>query len=43
MPSITEECATVKIKVQETSQPLSIMPTSNLKKLFPDVDLNPTV
>ena len=34
---------TVKIKIQETSQPLSIMHTSDLEKLFPDVDLSPTV
>ena len=34
---------TVKIKIQETSQPLSIMHTSNLEKLFPDVDVSPTV
>ena len=34
---------TVKIKIQETSKPLSIMHTSDLEKLFPDVDLSPTV
>ena len=34
---------TVTIKTQETSQPLSIMHTSDLEKLFPDVDLSPTV
>ena len=34
---------TVKVKIQETSQPLSIMHTSDLEKLFPDVDLSPTV
>ena len=33
----------VKIKIQETSKPLPIMPISDLDKLFPDVDLNPTV
>ena len=31
---------TVKIRIQETSQPLSIMHTSDLKKLFPDVESN---
>ena len=34
---------TVTIKTQETSQPLSIMHASDLEKLFPDVDLSPTV
>ena len=34
---------TVEIKIQETSQPLSIMHISDLDKLFPDVDLCPTV
>ena len=34
---------TVKIKIQETSKPLSIMHISDLDKLFPDVDLSPTV
>ena len=34
---------TVKIKIQETSQPLSIMHTSDLEKLSADVDLSPTV
>ena len=34
---------TVKIKIQETSKPLSIMHKSDLEKLFPDVDLSPTV
>ena len=33
----------VKIKIQETSKPLPIMHISDLDKLFPDVDLNPTV
>ena len=33
----------VKIKIQETSQPLSIMHISDLDQLFPDVDLSPTV
>ena len=34
---------TVKIKIHETSQSLSIMHTSDLEKLFLDVDLSPTV
>ena len=34
---------TIKIKIQETSQFLSIMRTSDLEKLFPDVDLSPAV
>ena len=34
---------TVKTKILETSQPLSIMHISDLDKLFPDVDLSPTV
>ena len=34
---------TVKIKIQETSQPLTIIHTSDLQKLFPDVDLSPVV
>ena len=34
---------TVKIKIQETSKPLSIMHISDLDKLFPNVDLSPTV
>ena len=34
---------TVKIKIQETSQPLSIMYISDQDKLFPDVDLSPTI
>ena len=34
---------TVKIKIQETSKPLSIMHISDLDKLFPDVDLSPTI
>ena len=34
---------TVKIKMQEASQPLSIMYTSDLEKLFSDGDLDPTV
>ena len=34
---------TVKIKIQKTSQPLSIMHISDLDKLLPDVDLSPTV
>ena len=34
---------TVKIKIQETSQPLSIMHISDLEKLFPDIDLSPTL
>ena len=34
---------TVKIKIQETSQSLSIMHISVLDKLFADVDLSPTV
>ena len=34
---------TVKIKIEETSKPLSIMHISDLDKLFPDVDLSPTV
>ena len=34
---------TVKIKIKETSKPLSIMHISDLDKLFPDVDLSPTV
>ena len=29
---------TVKIKIQETSQPLTMMHTGDLQKLFPDVD-----
>ena len=35
--------ATVKIKIQETSQPLSIMHSSGLDKLFPDVYPGSTV
>ena len=34
---------TVKIEIQETSKSLSIMDISDLDKLFPDVDLSPTV
>ena len=34
---------TVKIKIQETSQPPSIMHTSDLGKFFPGVDLMTTV
>ena len=34
---------TIKIKIQETSKPLSIMHISDLDKRFPDVDLSPTV
>ena len=34
---------TVKIKIQETSQPLSIMHTSDLEKLSSNIDLSPTV
>ena len=34
---------TVKIKIEETSKPLSIMHISDLEKLFPDVDLSPTL
>ena len=33
---------TVKIKIQATSQPQSIIHTSDLNKLFPDVDLSST-
>ena len=33
---------TVKIKIQATSQPQSIIHTSDLDKLFPDVDLSST-
>ena len=34
---------TVKIKIQETSKPLSIMHISDLDKHLPDVDHSPTV
>ena len=34
---------TVKTKIQETSQPHSIMHTSNLDKFFLDVELSSTV
>ena len=34
---------TVKSIIQETSQPLSIMHTNDLNKIFPDVDLGRTV
>ena len=35
--------ATVKIKIQEMSQALSLMYTSDLEKLFLDIDLSPTI
>ena len=34
---------TVKIKIQESSKPLSIMHISDLDKFFPDVDLSSIV
>ena len=34
---------TAKIKIQETLEPLSIMHVSDQDKIFPDVDLSPTV
>ena len=35
--------STVKIKIQETSKPLSVIHTSDLENLFSLVDLSPTV